>query len=468
MKIRKFRKGIALLAGITLAASVHCGSAEGFPEDKGSNPENGGTAMNEAYTFPEPQDLVPIRELPDPLVFLNGEKVETAEQWQERRQEILALYEKYVYGKLPDRREETVSWTLEDTGTENSRKKQMTVTVRRNGREASFPVKITLPEAVTAASACWIEYCPFSWFGKPMESPNAKIAAERGYAAIQYDPTAVASDNDRHQGAYYDLYPFHENTDRQDGVLLNWAWGAIKILDALENGAARELGIDPGQCIVAGVSRYGKSAAVAGAYDERFRVTVPSCSGAGGIAIFRTDNHGKEYDLSSLKGPEAWINDSINEPFDNLKGGEGYWFCQNFRRIKSAEYLPVDQHLLCALAAGKNRHLLIVTGITSEGWNNTEGQCLAFVASQPVWELLGAGDQNNLLIHRDGHAILPEDMQKILDYCDVHLRGKPRESVRLSEMKGNLFLDSNRDRLGEEFDRYETEIRTVLSYDRRE
>ena len=193
------------------------------------------------------------------------------------------------------------------------------------------------------------------------------------------------------------------------------------------------------------------------------RVTVPSCSGAGGTAVYRTDNHGKAYDLSSLGGPKDWLNESVNEPFENLTGGEGYWFCRNFRRTRRPEDLPVDQHMLCALAAGKGRQLIMITGITSEGWNNTEGQCLAYIASQPVWDLLDAGDQNNLIIHLDGHAILTSDMELILDYCDVYLRGKSRSEVNgdLSGMKGQLFLKYNRDRLDPAFDAYEPEIRSV-------
>ena len=320
--------------------------------------------------------------LPELMRFADGQPVETAAQWAERRKEILALFETCMYGKMPDVTRESVSYAIA-TGAE-AQTREMKITVSRGEKETSFTVQVTLPEKPAAGMPCYIEYCPFSWFGKPLTSPNMKIAAGRGYAAIQYDPVTVASDNDLHEGAYFELYPYSEDRERQDGVLLAWAWGASRILDALEAGAGKELGIDPGMCMVAGVSRYGKSAAVAGAYDERFRVTIPSCSGAGGIAVYRTNNHGKTYDLSSLGGPEAWENDSINEPFENLTGGEGYWFCRNFRQTKRAEDLPVDQHMLCALAAGKGRHLIVITGITSEGWNNTEGQCLAYIASQPV------------------------------------------------------------------------------------
>jgi endo-1,4-beta-xylanase len=267
---------------------------------------------------------------------------------------------------------------------------------------------------------------------------------ERGYACFQYDCGQVSADNETRTGAFFTLYPYEkDNPAEQRGVLLAWAWGVSKILDALEAGAGKKLGINPALSLVGGVSRYGKSTAVAGAYDERIRVTVPSCSGAGGTAVFRTDNHGKTYDLTSLGGPVQWTNESVNEPFSNLQGGEGYWFCGNFGKIPSVRRLPVDQHMLCALMAAPDRHLIIVTGITSEGWNNTEGQCLAYAASQPVWDLLGCGSQNNIIIHLDGHAILPSDMQAILDYCDVCLRGMPR-SVDLSEMRGNLFLRHNR------------------------
>ena len=414
-----------------------------------------------AFRAPETTDQ--RKTLPELMRFTDGRPVETAEQWTERRKEILALFETCMYGKIPDASREKVTYAIAPDGTAQARELKITVCLEE--KETSFTVRVTLPDEPVSGMPCYIEYCPFSWFGKPLVSPNMKIAADRGYAAIQYDPASVASDNDLHQGAYFTLYPYSGERDRQDGVLLAWAWGACRILDAVEAVAGRELGIDPELCMVAGVSRYGKSAAVAGAYDERFRVTIPSCSGAGGIAVYRTDNHGKTYDLSSLGGPEAWVNESVNEPFENLTGGEGYWFCRNFRQMKRAEDLPVDQHMLCALAAGKGRHLIIITGITSEGWNNTEGQCLAYIASQPVWDLLGEGDGNNMIIHLDGHAILPSDLATVLDYCDVHLLGKGRDAVSgsLSGMKGSLFLEDNRDRLDPMFDQFEAEIRSVLS-----
>ena len=383
---------------------------------------------------------------PSLMTFANGKPVQTAADWDARREEILELYREKVYGRLPDPEGESVQWALEPHASLPAQK--LTVTVKAGEREASFTVLVSRPEGEqNGPLPCYLEY-GFAWGQTEFVSPNCVAAAARGYAGITYFPTQVAADNDSHTGAFYTLYPFDKTDGSFPGVLAAWAWGVSKIIDALENGAGKSLGIDPQACIVAGVSRYGKSAAVAGAYDPRIRVTVPSCSGAGGVAVFRTDNHGKEYDLTSLGGPDVWINESVNEPLSNLQGGEGYWFCENFRVLPDAFAIPVEQYMLCALAAGKDRHLIVVTGIVSEGWNNTEGQCLAWHVSRRVWKLLGQESHTRMIVHLDGHAILPEDLRMILDYCDAALHGEPLPDG----MQGEFFLQANRDRLDPAFD----------------
>ncbi len=406
-----------------------------------------------------PEMLPAVDSLPELMVFADGTPVRTPEDWARRREEILRLYSRYVYGEMPDPACETVSWTLsEEPETHGT---LLTVTVEACGRSASVAALITLPagEPPEGGWPFFVEYMPWhyqDWVTREWRtavSSNCLIAAGRGYAGVQYDPSTAASDSAARAGAFYVLYPYDRgNPDEQRGVLLAWAWGVSKVLDALEGGAGEALGINPSLSLVGGVSRWGKSAAVAGAYDPRIRVTIPSCSGLGGTAVFRTDNEGKTYDLTRLGGPSAWVNESRNEPFGNLKGGEGYWFCGSFARIAAARNLPVDQHMLCALAAGPDRHLILITGIVSEGWNNTEGQCLAWLASQPVWDLLGCGDHNRILIHLDGHAILPSDMEAVLDYCDRALLG--RDGPEPPAMDGAVFLRDNPDVLDPAFAPY--------------
>ncbi|MBE5814315.1 MAG: hypothetical protein E7320_03790 [Clostridiales bacterium] len=420
-------------------------------------------ARGEEAALPQPKELPPIAGLPELMRLSDGTPVTTPEQWAQRRKELLSLYSFYMYGYMPDKAGETLSYAIEDY--EATGGKLLTITIANSEGSASFSVLVTLPEtpAPEKGYPYYIEYTPYhyrSWFtGQWVNeaSQNCVYAARRGYAGINYDCSQVAPDNKSFTGAFYTLYPYKLlDQNSRNGTLLAWAWGVSKIIDAMEQGAGAELNIDPALSLVGGVSRYGKSAAVAGAYEQRIKVVIPSCSGAGGIATYRTNNSGKSYDLTSLGGPAAWVNESANEPLSNLQGGEGYWFCGRFAVIPSVEQIPVDQHMLAALVASPERHMIIVTGITSEGWNNTEGQCLAYAASQPAWDLLGCPDQNNMIIHLDGHAILPSDMQMILDYCDVHLFGKAPDAVEtdLSQMKGNLFLEHNREGLYPEFAPY--------------
>jgi len=414
------------------------------------------SAAGEENAMILPEKLMETEGFPELMRLRNGEAVETPEAWAVRREELKALYSYYMYGNMPDKAGEKLSYALERHGATGST--LLNITVEANGRTAGFTVLVTLPqtEAPAGGYPFYLEYMPWhyqSWFTREWVteiSANCRYAASRGYAGINYDTAQVAQDNASYTGAFYTLYPYDKASgtgENQTGTLMAWAWGVGKVIDALEQGAGAEMNINPANSLVGGVSRFGKGVAVAGAYEERIRVVIPSCSGAGGLATYRTNNSGKTYDLTSLGGSAAWVNESKNEPFSNLTGGEGYWFCGNFQKIRSAKCLPVEQHMLAALVASPRRHMIIVTGIESEGWNNTEGQCLAYVASQPAWDLLGCGGQNNMLIHLNGHAILPSDMVYILDYCDVHLYGKSPDEVEsdLSQMKGNLFLEHNRD-----------------------
>jgi len=378
---------------------------------------------------------------------------------------------------MPDKTQETLTYAVKQNNhdADNPNSKILEIEVEVDGKSAKFDVLFTLPDPEVnpmpeGGYPYFVEYAGYKmnfwgmeWYQGP--SGNQTFAANRGYAGVAYDPTAVASDSFDRTGAFYQLYPYGDDYKTQNGSLMGWAWGVSKIIDALEAGAGEELGVNFENSLVGGVSRYGKGAAVAAAYEPRIKVAIPSCSGAGGLANYRTNNQGKEYDLTMVGGSSNWVNDSANEPLSNLQGGEAYWFCGNFAKIPGVEQIPVDQHMLASLVADPDRHMIIVTGVTSEGWNNTEGQTLSFVASQEVWDLLGVGDQNNMIIHENGHAILTSDMQMILDYCDVHLYGKDPSEVEtdLGDMKANVFLEGNTSNLYEEFDPYlETIANSIL------
>lgn len=394
------------------------------------------------YTAP---GKLPVREeMPDLMTFEDGTPVVTAEDWQKRRAEIKGLYEYYMYGYMPDGSEETLTWRVEDS--------VLYIDIARADQSVTLKVPFVLPKGESPEGG-WPYYIEYSFWGM---SDVVKYAASRGYAGFAYSPYDVASDNSFYLGAFYTLYPRGIHATNRTGALVAWSWGVSKIIDAMEQGAAAELGINAEYSLVGGVSRFGKSVAVAGAYDERIKVVIPSCSGAGGLGMLRYSCQGKTFDLSSMNfknedGTGAWTNGTC-ESWNNIRGsGESHWFCGNIQLVKDPAQMPFDQHFLAALCADPDRHYIVVTGILSEEWNNVEGQTMAFVGAQPAWDLLGASGNNNMIVHLSGHAILQSDMELILDYCDKAFYDK--EPTRdLSVMKTNVFMEeSNASDLLKEF-----------------
>jgi hypothetical protein len=219
-----------------------------------------------------------------------------------------------------------------------------------------------------------------------------------------------------------------------------WAWGVSKILDALEIGAALELNINPENNIMTGVSRWGKAAAVAGAFDKRIKVTAPSCSGSGGIASFRYKSEGKTYDYTSIGITDPYKM-TTNEPLGSLQSpAERHWFNDNFLNFKDINCLPFDQHLLAALCAEKDRYLFITASYLYEDWTNPPGMWATYLAAKEVFDYLGISDNIAVHIHKQGHMVTDEDMVYLLDYCDYHFYGRKVESD-LSDLHKSLYLE---------------------------
>ena len=104
-------------------------------------------------------------------------------------------------------------------------------------RERSIAVTLSRTEAPEKGYPYFVEYI-WAWPGAPKVTQNQLIATSRGYAAIAYDPNQCAADNSTFTGAYYTLYPYYtKNPSDKTGVLLAWAWGVSKIIDAMEMGA---------------------------------------------------------------------------------------------------------------------------------------------------------------------------------------------------------------------------------------
>jgi hypothetical protein len=162
------------------------------------------------------------------------------------------------------------------------------------------------------------------------------------------------------------------------GSLRAWAWGASRGLDYLETDQA----VDAKRVGIEGVSRFGKAALVAMAFEPRFAMALVGSSGEGGAKLHRRN---------------------FGEAVENLTGsGEYHWMAGNFLKYGAAESkfgsknagdIPVDAHQLIALCAP--RLTFISYGIPEQGdakWLDQQGSFMAAVAAGPVFRLLGAKD----------------------------------------------------------------------------
>ena len=310
--------------------------------------------------------------------------------------------------------------------------KKLTVFVEHNGKEINFSVPVYLPEVSNHPG------------GFPVIISMHPIAVKdyvlsMGYALIIMNPTHIAEDNFLRKGFFYELYPYNPKEEsEQTGELMAWGWNASKILDALYLGAANEFGINPDNSIITGVSRWGKAAAVAGAFDKRFKMTVPVCSGAGGLALFRYKSEGITYDFSKVGGPSDYKY-TANEPLNCLQStDERGWFNDAFLEFLDEGSLPVDQYDLPLLAMDENRYYFIVASYMGEDWVNAPSMWLCYKIAKRMYEKFGLGDHIVCNMHKEGHAVIEEDIKKIIPYFEKMIY-KRDTLADLSELESSEF-----------------------------
>ena len=308
------------------------------------------------------------------------------------------------------------------------------ITAEAEGRKAEIIVHAYLPKEEDRRR--YPKGSPFIVCMHPI-MPSDYILSQ-GYALFVMEGRQVASDDTKHEGAFYDLYPYGPDAAEQTGVLMAWAWGASKVLDAVYAGLDKEFCVDAEASMVTGVSRWGKATAVCGAFDDRFRMTIPTCSGAGGLALYNYFSEGKTYDLSPVGGPESYTYGK-NEPLDCLQSdGERGWFNDRFLQYKTPADIPMDQENLPILAMDKNRYYFIIAACMSEDWVNAPAMWECYKKADAVYEREGLGDHLVVNFHKEGHAVLREDAELFIPYFD-HMYYGTDTGIKIEDIKSTVF-----------------------------
>ncbi|MDD3101243.1 MAG: acetylxylan esterase [Bacteroidales bacterium] len=318
---------------------------------------------------------------PDVLKTFDGKTVNNAGMWNRiRRPELVKVFEEEVYGRIPDN-VPGVHWrTIKE---EKARLGGVSVVIRQllgvvdNSAYPEITVEIQAqivwPDDGRTNMPVILE---FSWMmtdprhpfgpGKPWQ----QMVVERGWAAAQIVPTSVQADGGYglREGIIGLCNKGQYRKPADWGSLRAWGWGASEMIDYFET----EDLFDATKVAVEGVSRYGKAALVAMAFDERIAAGFICSSGKGGAAPWRRD---------------------CGESLGNLASdGEYHWMAGNFIKYGAEplteDDLPMDQHALIALCAP--RPCFISAGsFEADKWVDIAGMFIAASKASPVYELLG-------------------------------------------------------------------------------
>lgn len=399
--------------------------------------------------LPAPADLPAHAGLPDPLVNLDGSRVTTRADWvAQRRPELKRLFEHYMYGVLPPAPidlkfavEHTDPQCFEGRATRKDIAIQYSTTrppihlllVVPNGRSRPAPVVLglnfcgnhtVLNDPTIALPTRWMpEFCAGctnhqatdAGRGTAVDGWSIRASIDRGYAIATFYTGDLEPDGNGAPDGVRANYPTPETAARGPqawGTIAAWAWGVHRAVDYLVSDPA----IDTNRIAVFGHSRNGKTALLAGAFDERIRLVLCHQAGCGGSAPSR-----------------GRVGESVKQINDRFP----HWFNGAFKAFNQAtDRLPFDQHALVALCAPRP---VLLSNATEDSWANPDGQFEMLRAADPVYRLLGvegltANERpavGRLLDTRLGyfiragkHSTTPEDWRAFLDFADRHF-GRP-------------------------------------------
>jgi endo-1,4-beta-xylanase len=408
--------------------------------------------------FPDPYDLPEHDALPDPFTFIDGTKVKTAADWERRRAEIKDLAQYYEFGYMPGKPQSlsAVSATAADGY------RTIAVTVGDAGKTGSFSARLTLP---SASSGRFTPYPVIVELGPGARTGSATYT-NGGYAVLSIPTYAVASDNGAHTGLYFTLYPYDVGNNADAGVLMAWAWGASRGVDALEYLKANDPEyaklLDLDKLVVTGFSRWGKASLVAGFLDDRFRVTAPGGSGSGGAAPYRYDSFGNTpyVPVSAVGHVYPWGRSPGSEQMGDHVRHQTHNSNEMIRRflndtipaaIEPRMYktvthgyggrMPFDHHEEIAAIAPRAVH---IDNTNDDYADNAEGDAIGFEGAMPVYTFLGA-PQNlalDLFMGGGGHSLKPAQSANIITFSNFVLYGTPLPAEVKRQLTTDPYVDA--------------------------
>ncbi|HYD73534.1 MAG TPA: hypothetical protein VEF55_10375 [Candidatus Binatia bacterium] len=340
----------------------------------------------------------------------------SAQSWLDQRAGLRGAFEREVYGPMPapiapavTRREDIAPAhaggveRVEQWRVEVGAAGHFHLAIARPAHDAPSPVILVMdfcgnraafpgrPRAIAPPVGYIQWFCKIealdpivkSVFGPYINGPPFELIASRGYAVAMLYAGDIVPDGD--QAARAALSRF---APTDTGALMAWAWVASRAYEAI----ASDPRFDASRIVVFGQSRQGKSALIAGAFDDRFAAVVSLQSGRGGDAP-----------MTAFEG----------ETLAHMTRTYPHWFTPRFAR----EAPGVDQHQLLALIAPRP---LLLGDAGRDRWADPVGARAVREAAAPAFRLLGAPPPL-VYMRGGGHGIHREDWVTTLNFLDARL-----------------------------------------------
>lgn len=361
--------------------------------------------------------------LPEILTDRTGKAVETEEDYEKRRLELLEAYEKNMYGKTPAEGFET-SFEVVESGD------------ALDGKAMRQQVKITVTTEKGSCDAMLLLYLPKS------DDPRGVFVGENfgGNTMIWTDGEilpSVTQENAEHASAdSADLWPVEDIVGRGYGVATMcyldwgaddkdtyrerllclfddedttafsaWAFGISRAVDYLSTLD----GVDMENIASVGHSRLARVSLWAGACDERISLVTASCGGGS----VRSEVSGRIMD----------------------DGNSSHWFSKTYFTYENRdEEFPVDMNVLYALAAPRRLYVSMGSGDLAADpfsmvdmlqdakkvWKDVYG--MEVIDDFPYYDLVRGeavmSEGVGLHVHQGGHKMDAGDWEKYVDYMD--------------------------------------------------
>lgn len=335
---------------------------------------------------PDFDEMPSLPFLPDPLILDEGGKnipVENISQWNQKREEMKRLAQHWITGTVPPPPNNLQAEMLEERKLEHLTERILLLKFGP-GHQAQLHVTLLIPPGDG----------PFPVFICPWKKDNyswVQAAVRRGYIGCRFTATdpkyGYPDDSEAYEKIWWPKYDF--------SALMRWGWAASRTIDYLYT----QKNVNKKQIALTGLSRNGKMALWAAAYDERITAVVPISGGTGGEDPFRytTDKYG-------------------NETVPLLTWARPHWLHPRLRLFTGWESkLPVDQNSLMALIAPRG---LMLTSSVTESAGNPWGIEQAYLSAKKAYDFLGAGDKIALDLRYGLHAPAYRDIERYIDFFD--------------------------------------------------